>query len=138
MAIDEVWQLHERIEARTGIDWQTLYLPVFALAAFSALWLLPELRRTLHALPLFAIGAGCWAVAQVVEQLQWDRDDRMAAAWTIVPEECLEMTGSLLFLLAFLAVVRTIARGGAPTTGTATGSNSDGIDGSVRGGAQTL
>lgn len=110
MALDEVWQLHERIEAATGVDWQTLYAPVFALAAVATLWLLPDLRRSQHALPLFAIGAGCWAVAQVIEQLQWDPDNRMAAAWTIVPEECLEMAGSLLFLLAFLAVVRAIAR----------------------------
>ncbi len=108
MSLDEVWQVHERLETWTGTDWQALYLPLFGIAGIIGLSLLPHLRRAGNSANLFIAGAGAWAVAQVIEGLQWDSHDHLRAAWSIVPEETLEMTGSLLFLLAFLALARHI------------------------------
>lgn len=108
MSLDEVWQFHERLETWVGIDWQALYIPIFAVAGIIGLSLLPHLRRAGNSANLFLAGAGAWAVSQVIEGLQWDSHDHLRAAWSIVPEETLEMTGSLLFLLAFLALARHI------------------------------
>ncbi len=108
MSLDEVWQFHERLETWFGIDWQALYLPVFAVAGIIGLSLLPHLRKAGSSAALFVAGAAAWGVAQVIEALQWDAHDHLRAAWSIVPEETLEMTGSLLFLLAFLALARHI------------------------------
>ena len=105
MSLDEVMSFHERLESFTGIDWQTLYAPVFLVAAVLAVLLLPELRPFPPAIVLFLAGGGSWAAAQVIEKLQWS-GDHLLVPWSIVPEETLEMTGSLLFLLGFLVVLR--------------------------------
>ena len=118
MSLDEVWQLHERLEAWLDVDWQTIYLPVFLLAGLIGASLLPDLRRAGNAATLFVAGAGAWGVAQVIEALQWDSNDHLRGAWSIVPEETLEMTGSLLFLLAFLAIARHIVATEAPAVAT--------------------
>jgi hypothetical protein len=52
-------------------------------------------------------GAAAWFVSQAIEALQWD-GNRLIHEWTIVPEEILEMTGSLLWGLALLIALRTI------------------------------
>ena len=111
MSLDEVMSFHERLESATGVDWQTLYAPVFLVAAVLAVLLLPELRPFPPAIVLFLAGGGSWATAQVIEKLQWS-GDHLLLPWSIVPEETLEMTGSLLFLLGFLVVLRgvTVAR----------------------------
>lgn len=108
MSLDEVWQIHERLESWTGIDWQTLYLPVFAIAGVLGATLLPRLRNAGHAAHFLVLGGVAWAMAQIFEALQWDGTDRLTAPWTIVPEETLEMAGSLLFMLAFLALASHI------------------------------
>lgn len=106
MSLDEVWQVHERLETWLGIDWQALYLPIFGIAGIIGLSLLPHLRRAGRSATLFVAGAAAWGAALVIEARQWDAQDQLRAAWSIVPEETLEMTGSLLFLLAFLALAR--------------------------------
>ena len=108
MSLDEVFQIHERLETWTGIDWQTLYLPVFAIAGVLGATLLPRLRTAGRAAHLLVLGGIAWGGAQIFEAVQWDGPDRLVAPWTIVPEETLEMAGSLLFLLAFLAVASHI------------------------------
>ncbi len=108
MSLDEVWQLHERLQTWTGINWEALYVPVFAVAGVLGLSLLPRLRRCGAAGLLFVLGGIAWGIAQVIEYFQWDGRYTLVAPWSIVPEECLEMTGSLLFLLAFLAIARHI------------------------------
>ncbi len=113
MSLDEVWQVHERLETRTGLDWQALYLPIFAVAGLVGLSLLPHLRRAGTSAALFLGGAGAWTIAQIIEVRQWDAHDHLRAPWSIVPEETLEMTGSLLFLLAFLALARHIVAASA-------------------------
>jgi hypothetical protein len=112
MAVDEAGALHERLEDRLRIDWQVLYLPVFALAAVAGLLLLARLRRIPGSAALFAAGALLWMVAQLLENLQWKDADDKAAHYTpmMVSEELLEMTGSLLFLLAALVALRAVAR----------------------------
>ncbi len=118
MSLDEVWQFHERLQTWTGINWEALYLPVFGIAGILALNLLPRLRRCGAAGLLFVLGGIAWAIAQMIEYFQWDGRYTLVAPWSIVPEECLEMTGSLLFLLAFLAIARHIVsqRAAAATT----------------------
>ena len=117
MSLDEVWQFHERLQTWTGINWEALYVPIFGIAGILALNLLPRLRRCGAAGLLFVLGGSAWGIAQTIEYFQWDGRYTLVAPWSIVPEECLEMTGSLLFLLAFLAIARHIvARRRAPAT----------------------
>jgi hypothetical protein len=110
MSLDEVWQFHERLQTWTGVNWEALYIPMFGIAGLLALALLPQLRRCGAAGLLFVLGGVAWGIAQVIEYFQWDGRYTLVAPWSIVPEECLEMTGSLLFLLAFLAIARHIVR----------------------------
>ena len=108
MAVEEGAFLHERIESRLDVDWQLLYLPVVALGGY--LWL-----RTLAGLPrpwpaaLLVLGGTAWALSQVFEALQWE-GERLAHVWMLFPEEGLEMAGSLLFALAFIAALETAPR----------------------------
>lgn len=115
MSLDEVGQFHERLETWAGVDWQTLYIPVFGLAGIIGLSLLPRLRRVGNAANLFVAGAATWTIAQIIEAFQWDAQDHLRAPWSIVPEETLEMTGSMLFLFAFLAIARHIVATHGPT-----------------------
>jgi hypothetical protein len=46
-------------------------------------------------------------VAQLIETQQYDGAE-LVHRWTILPEEVLEMTGSLLFVLAMLLVVQSV------------------------------
>jgi hypothetical protein len=49
-------------------------------------------------------GAMAWMASQVLELLQWRGDTKTAEYLALmVPEELLEMTGSLLFLMAVLS-----------------------------------
>jgi hypothetical protein len=126
MSFDEVFRIHEAIDAAVDFDWQVLYLPILAVAV--AGWLgverLVRSERVPHA--LWVGGAACWGVAQLLEMLQWDGvvrpgsingaelsatevDDALSQASYLVkmiPEELLEMSGSLMFafVLARLAV----------------------------------
>lgn len=107
MAVDEFFALHEEVEDLTGIDWQTLYLPVFAVVGLLALRVLVVSRRLgeRRFVVLLTSGAVCWAVSQVLEKAEWDGPVRRAGyPVMMVTEELLEMTGSLLFVLAMLAL----------------------------------
>jgi hypothetical protein len=125
MSFDEVFRIHEAIDAAVDFDWQVLYLPILAVAVGG--WLGVERilrgRRVEHA--LWIGGAACWGVAQLLEMLQWDGVVRpgsidgaeLSAAEVehalsqasyllkMLPEELLEMSGSLMFafVLARLA-----------------------------------
>jgi hypothetical protein len=111
-ALDEGAQVHERLESITGVDWQTLYLPVFVLAAAAWVIVLRRLRAVRHAVPLFTAGAAAWVFAQALEFLQWDADDRKVAAYDpmMVAEELLEMVGTLALWLAIALVLRARSR----------------------------
>ena len=106
MAFDELFSVHELLETASGIDWLVLYLPVIGLLAVGSLFLLIGWWRVGLRRPtwLFAAGGTCWAVAQVLELLQWESEFvRAPGYWGYVfVEESLEFTGSSLFLLAAL------------------------------------
>jgi hypothetical protein len=103
MAFDEVLAVHERLEAAAGVDWQLLYLPV---AAFAMLcWAVVRTRLGSGGRLLLVGGAAAWVGSQAFELVQWQGDTKTPYyLMLVVPEELLEMTGSLLFLLALLTV----------------------------------
>jgi hypothetical protein len=106
-SLDEVAELHERLERRVGIDWQLLYIPVFLALLVVFGLLVNGLRRSEFGLWLVLAAAGCWAVAQALEALQWEDDGPARGyTWMMVTEEVLEMAGSGLLLLALLVVIR--------------------------------
>jgi hypothetical protein len=105
MALDEVWMIHERVEGWTGSDWQLFYVPVAVVAGLLWLGTLRDLASIRAAAALFAAGGFAWLAAQVLEGLQWS-GHTLVHGGLIVPEEVLEMGGSLMFLLAALVALR--------------------------------
>jgi hypothetical protein len=106
-SLDELAELHERLERRVGVDWQLLYVPVFLALLVVFGFLVNGLRRSGFGLWLVLAAAGCWAVAQALEALQWEDDGPARGyTWMMVTEEVLEMAGSGLLLLALLVVIR--------------------------------
>jgi hypothetical protein len=114
MALDEVVQIHERIEAAVDVGWQRLYLPLVPLGGL--LWVL-VLRglaaRSRSAALLFCAGGLAWFVAELFEREQRD-GAVLRHRWTIFPEEMLEMTGSALFLLALVLGIQAVPRAAYP------------------------
>jgi hypothetical protein len=110
MAGDEFAGLHEHLEGWTGVDWMTLYAPVFVIAAIAWLAVMRSIGDARFRLCMLG-GAACWAIAQVLEALQWNVDVKVAHYnMYMVPEELLEMTGSALFLLGMLLALRAASR----------------------------
>jgi hypothetical protein len=105
-SLDELLSVHERLESFTGIDWQKLYLPVGAIGALIGLGVLLEVRRDLRVVATLLAAGAAWFVAQVFEAIQW-KGDKLVVPWLIYPEELLEMTGSALFGVAMLMVLRS-------------------------------
>ncbi len=105
MGVDEVVQVHERLEGATGVDWQVLYAPLGALGAVALILTV----RHMPGVPeraVLVLGASAWLVAQVFEDLQWNGDQQARYFHVLMgAEELLEMTGSLLFGLAFMLVL---------------------------------
>jgi hypothetical protein len=113
MAADELLGFHERLEALTAVDWQTLYIPVVIIGA-AAWW--AAMRRLPWRLSraLLLAGATAWLAAGVLENVQWRNGDIKVAAYAelMVAEETLEMLGSLSFGLAFAAALEQQSRPG--------------------------
>lgn len=110
VAADEFGEIHERLENKTGIDWQLLYLPVGILAAILFVAIGRRLRRLGVGFTLFAFAAGAGVVSQLLEQVQYGENDEPVRGYRVmvVSEEVLEMTAALLIGLAFLAALRRI------------------------------
>jgi len=118
MAVDEWLELHERFERRLGVDWEVLYLPIVVLVGVSGLFAVRRLWRERSSLLLLAGGA-CWVVAFLLEDLQWDGANRMHRyyVWMMIPEELLELGGSLLLAAAALLVCfKSASRHPPPTS----------------------
>lgn len=116
MALDELLTVHEQLQSAVGVEWQVLYLPIFAAVLVVGLLVLRDLRAEVpYAGRLMFLGAASWALAQVCEQLEYDDGGRMAADYAALAtlEEFAEMFGSLLFLCAFLLVLRAVSGRGA-------------------------
>jgi len=116
MAGDEVLRIHEWLERQSGIDWHVLYLPLMAVGAAAGVGAVVRLRHhPVLAAGIVASGAA-WALAQVLEALQWDGSQQVGAYGPMMlTEEILEMAGSLGFTLTLLAVAerfrsRTVLR----------------------------
>ncbi|HSH60901.1 MAG TPA: hypothetical protein VK988_14940 [Acidimicrobiales bacterium] len=101
MTVDEWLELHERFERRLEIDWNALYLPIVVCAGLSGLIAVRRLWPERSSFLLLA-GGGCWFAAYLLEDLQWDAADRMHPnyVWMMIPEELLEIGGSLLLTAA--------------------------------------
>ena len=115
MALDEMTGLHEELEDDTGVDWQTLYLPLMAAAGIAWLSLLRRLRAVKVAAGLLVAGAALWVSAGVLEAVQWTgprESERAVDGYGILMgmEELFEMTGSACFALAPLIAARTHRR----------------------------
>jgi hypothetical protein len=105
MGIDELLVIHEGLENLTNQSWQTLYAPLVVLGGIAWLISLAQLRTVPLAPWSFVAGAAAWVVSQVFELQQYD-DEVLVARWMVLPEEALEMVGSLLFVLALLLGVQ--------------------------------
>jgi len=110
VAADEFGEIHERLEHKTAIDWQLLYLPVGILGAILFVAIGRRLWRLGAGFTLFALAAGAGVVSQLLEQVQYGENDEPVRGYRVmvVSEEVLEMTAALLIGLAFLAVLRRI------------------------------
>ena len=106
-SLDELAEVHEKLERRLDVDWQLLYIPVFAVAAAVLALFVMALRRNGVGLGLVLASGACWVGAQLLEALQWEDDGPAPGyAWMMVTEETLEMVGSALLLLALLTASR--------------------------------
>lgn len=122
MAADEFAFLHERLEERTGVDWQILYSPL--ILAGGVAWALVLRRwgpRSIRGQLLLA-GAAAWGVSQILEKVQWGPGDVPVPAYPtyMLGEEVLEAAGSACFLLAGLLALllgRAVARSGTGSDG---------------------
>ncbi len=127
LALDELLSIHERVDIRTDVDWQVLYLP----AAIGFGWAISRVtgslgRRGLESRMIFA-GLGAWVAAQMLEAAVYSEvtpslvDESMSSSQIddvthslpyyalSIPEELLEMGGSLLLAVALAAAVSRIA-----------------------------
>jgi hypothetical protein len=104
MAADELVQLHEHAESASAIDWQTLYLPIFAAAAAAVALVLRSWSGQPMARALLVAGSVMWALAQLAEHLEHRGDGATVAGYPyyVLVEEVLEIAGSTLFVAAFL------------------------------------
>jgi hypothetical protein len=127
LALDELFSIHERVDIRTDVDWQVLYLPAGAGFVW-AIWRVTGSlgRRAPESRMIFA-GLGAWVVAQMLEAATYSEvapsliDDSMSSRETndithslpyyamAIPEELLEMCGSLLLAVALAVAVRRVA-----------------------------
>lgn len=108
MGLDEMAALHERFEDWLGIDWRLLYGPLVPAAAWAWLVVWRRVGDVHGARTAMGAGATAWVLAQTLELAQWTGDVRQANYATLmVLEEVGEMAGSLLLLVALLAVARS-------------------------------
>jgi hypothetical protein len=105
LALDEAFGLHEKLEARTGADWQLVYLPLLIGIAGAGLYVLLQSHGAARWL-LLAAGAAA-LLAQVLEAVQWDGEVPVDSyRQLMVPEEILEPTAAALIAVAGLILLR--------------------------------
>lgn len=109
MAGDELVGLHETLAKAVDLRWPVLYSPLILAAGIAWFLAMRTLLRDRDPIALLlAGGAGAWFVAQVLEAVQWKDGHHVAGYYPMMyMEETLEMTGSALFLLTFLALRRS-------------------------------
>lgn len=112
MAFDELLVIHENVGEALGVKWEIVMAPVAAAAAVP--WFAVLLRLDGIARPLWIAAPACWVLAQAFEVMQYDSgvggEATLVYGWMMVPEETLEMAGSMLFgLVLWLALLRSPA-----------------------------
>jgi len=109
MAADELLGFHEWIERATGTDWEMLYAPVMLVGAAAGAGVLLRLRDHPRLAVGFLAAGGAWALAQVLEALQWDGGRPVDAYGELMAaEEILEMAGSVGFILVLVAAAERL------------------------------
>lgn len=107
MALDESLTLHETASEITGVAWTVLYAPVVLFGGIAWLLVLQRLhvRGARGPRAAWLLGAVAWATAVVLEEVQSGPETGRVAAYSelATAEECLEMTGNALWLLALAA-----------------------------------
>ncbi|TFV62350.1 hypothetical protein E4P41_07615 [Geodermatophilus sp. DF01-2] len=108
MAFDEALTLHETLSRLTGVPWTVLYAPIVAFGGIAWVLVLRDVWAEQRIRYLWLLGALAWATSQVLEELQSSPEQGRAPGYDVYVlfEECLEMTGSLCWLLAIVLVVR--------------------------------
>ncbi|MGI8632799.1 MAG: hypothetical protein ACR2NA_09700 [Solirubrobacterales bacterium] len=115
MTADELFEIHERLEFATGVDWQQLYAPLAVVAGVVWLWAWTRMDGVRGLRIAWVAGGVAWFVAQALEGVQWNSADELIGIGPILQaiEEMLEMAGSATFglcLAALLLVLRTRRR----------------------------
>jgi hypothetical protein len=119
MAVDEVAVVHENMDDWLGAEnWIVVYLPIIALAAYAWVVVLRRLRAFPAREPfiLFVAGAVGWGLAILIELPHQEGWQGRVSRLSVLPEEVLELGGSLCFLLALLVLIQARPRRGAVTT----------------------
>jgi hypothetical protein len=131
MSFDEVFRIHEALDSAVDFDWQALYLPIFVIALVGWLGVERVVRPLAAQRALWIGGAACWLVAQALEVAQWaghlrpgsidgeglsgaELERELSSSGYLVkmlPEELLEMCGSLLFALVLAGLAKRYAQG---------------------------
>jgi hypothetical protein len=111
MAVDECITLHESAELATDVDWQYLWAPIILVGGIA--WL-QGLRRSWPLVQQRALllgGATLWVISQIDEHFQSNPDVGRVEGYKALSaiEEIFEVTGSALFLLALLGVLKAVA-----------------------------
>ncbi len=112
MAFDEALTLHETAARLTGLPWTVQYIPIMAFGGVAWLLTLQVMwqRRLTGPVASWLLGAVAWLAAVALEEVQSNPTEGRVEAYSILAtfEECLEMTGNALWLLAAMAVFRAI------------------------------
>jgi hypothetical protein len=111
-AVDEIFIVHERLESRTGVDWQLIYGPVAAFATALLAVLVWRVRHRGRGIAWMLSGGGlCWVIAAGLEYLQWRGDEEVEIyPLLMLAEELLELGGTALLLLAAIGTLQSTAR----------------------------
>jgi hypothetical protein len=104
MGVDEFLAVHEHLERVVHLAWWKFYAPVAVVGGVAVLLTLRRIWAVVVARSALLAGGACWLLSQLIETQQYDGTE-LVHRWTILPEEVLEMTGSLLFVVALLAVI---------------------------------
>jgi hypothetical protein len=110
MAVDEAAALHEHINDDLHVDWQYALAPVALAGGVAFLIALRRVWSLERERVLLLAGAAVWFVSQVDEHFQSSPEGGRVSGYGALSgiEETLEVTGSILFVLGLLGVLRAI------------------------------
>ena len=114
LGVDEFAALHEDFQWATGVLGQAFLAPILLAGAIAGLLVLRRVWALTSVRFLLLGGALAWVTSQALDALHHRLSAHAATsddfAYMIVPEELLEMSGSVLFGVALLIVLRAAIR----------------------------